>query len=224
MTAGAPIFDWHFAWNILPALLRALGVTLEAVVAGMAIALALGLIWAIVRRSAPRWIARAVWLWVELIRSTPLLIQLYFLYFVMPEVGLHMSALLTGILGLGLHYSTYAAEVYRAGIEAVPRGQWEAARSLGLSPRRTWRAVILPQAVPRVIPVLGNYFIAIFKDTPLLSAIAVTELLKTAKIIGAERFRYLEPLTLVGLIFLVLSLLSARGISALEKRHVVRHA
>jgi len=224
MSAGAPLFDWRFAWATLPALRRALGVTLEAVAAGMTLALGLGLVWAVARRSAPRWIARAVGLWVELIRSTPLLIQLYFLYFVMPEAGVRMSALLTGILGLGLHYSTYTAEVYRAGIEAVPEGQWEAARALGLSGRRTWLAVILPQAIPRVIPALGNYLIAIFKDTPLLSAIAVAELLQTAKIIGAERFRYLEPLTLVGLIFLVLSLVSARGISALERRHVVRHA
>lgn len=224
MGGSTQLFDWRFAWHILPTLLDALGVTLEAVVFGMAIALVLGLVWAVAKRSGPRPLKWAVHGLVEGVRSTPLLIQLYFLYFVLPEIGITLPALVTGILGLGLHYSTYTAEVYRAGIEAVPKGQWEAARALSLSPLRIWRSIIIPQAVPRVIPALGNYLVAIFKDTPLLSAIAVAELLKTAKIIGAERFRYLEPLTMVGVIFLILSLLAARGIRALELRHVVRHA
>lgn len=221
--SDSPIFDWGFAWRILPQLLDALWVTALAVVLGMALALVIGLGWAMLRRS-PRRLAR----WpasfaVELIRSTPLLIQLYFLYFVLPEAGLALSPLTTGILGLGLHYSSYTAEVYRAGIEAVPRGQWEAALALGLSPARTWRAVILPQAIPRVLPALGNYLIAMFKDTPLLAAITVAELLKTSKVIGATEFRYLEPLTIVGVLFLVLSLIAARGVNVLEKRYVVRN-
>lgn len=218
------LFDFGFALRILPALLSALWTTVLAVAVGMAVALVLGLVWAILRRAAPRPIAAATHTFVELIRSTPLLIQLYFLYFVLPESGVTLPALLTGVLGLGLHYSTYTAEVYRAGIEAVPRGQWEAATALGFSSRDTWRRIVIPQAIPRVLPALGNYLVAIFKDTPLLSAIAVPELLKTAKIIGAERFRYLEPLTLVGVLFLVLSLIAASGIRQLERRHVVRHS
>jgi polar amino acid transport system permease protein len=113
--------------------------------------------------------------------------------------------------------------VYRAGIEAVPRGQWDASSALGFSRAHIWRAIILPQAIPRVLPVLGNYFIAMFKDTPLLAAITVAELLQNAKIIGAESFRYLEPLTLVGVIFLILSLIASRLVFLLEKRYVVRH-
>ena len=219
-----PLFDWQFAWAILPRLIDALWVTLEAVAVGTVIALLLGMVWAILRRS-PRRIVRIPAYWtVELIRGTPLLIQLYILYFVLPGAGITLSPLVTGMLGLGLHYSCYMAEVYRAGIEGVPRGQWDAALALGFSPAHTWRAVILPQAVARVLPALGNYVIAMFKDTPLLAAITVAELLKTAKLIGAAHFRYLEPLTMVGALFLVLSLAASAAIRALEKHHVIRHA
>lgn len=224
MDGSRPLFDWEFAWEILPQLLDALVVTVEAVAAGTVIALLLGLVWAILRRSsiAPVRLG-AHWL-VELIRSTPLLIQLYVLYFILPDAGITLPPLLTGVLGLGLHYSCYMAEVYRAGIEAVPRGQWDAALALGFSRTHTWRAIILPQAVARVVPALGNYVIAMFKDTPLLAAIAVSELLKTAKVIGAVHFRYLEPLTMVGVLFLILSLLASLGVRRLEKRYAVSHA
>jgi polar amino acid transport system permease protein len=159
---------------------------------------------------------------VEFIRSTPLLVQLYFLFFVLPDTGIRLSALTTGVLALGLHYSAYTAEVYRAGIEGVPREQWEAALALNMKPWHTWFAVILPQALPPVIPAMGNYLVAMFKDTPMLAAITVMELLQTAKLIGAESFRYLEPLTLVGLLFLAISLLSSRLIHALEARFASR--
>jgi polar amino acid transport system permease protein len=158
---------------------------------------------------------------IEFIRSTPLLIQIFFLYFVFPKFGIVLPALVAGILALGLHYSTYCAEVYRAGLENVPRGQWEAATALNLAPMATFRDIILPQAIPPIIPALANYLVALFKETPLLSAIAVLELMQTAKIIGSDTFRYLEPITLVGLFFLVMSLVSAAGIGALE-RHLNR--
>jgi polar amino acid transport system permease protein len=108
--------------------------------------------------------------------------------------------------------------VYRAGIEAVPRGQWEAAKALNLSPGRTWLRVILPQAIPPIVPAMGNYLVAMFKDTPLLSAITVVELLQQSKMIGSATFRYTEPLTLVGLLFLALSLVAAWGVRGLEAR------
>lgn len=218
-----PLFDWDFGWAILPELLDALWVTLEAVAVGTIIALSLGLVWAIARRSSYGVVRHLAHWTVELIRSTPLLIQLYVLYFILPEAGLTLPPLATGMLGLGLHYSSYTAEVYRAGIEAVPRGQWDAALALGFSRAHTWRAIILPQAVRRVVPALGNYVIAMFKDTPLLAAITVAELLKTAKVIGAVHFRYLEPLTLVGALFLILSLVAAGVVRLLEKRFDVRH-
>jgi len=209
-------FDFDFAARILPELLGALGVTVQATLVGMVLALVLGLLWAVLRRSARGWISRPVAFGVELIRSTPLLVQVFFLYYALPGFGLSLPPFAAGVLALGLHYSTYTSEVYRAGIDGVPRGQWEAALALNLSPLHTWRSVILPQAVPPVLPALGNYLVAMFKDTPLLAAITVLELLQTAKLIGAETFRYLEPLTLVGLIFLVLSLVSARLVRHLE--------
>lgn len=216
------IFDWDFAWSILPRLVGALRTTALATVGGMGIALALGLAWAVLRRSHVRPVAAAATGVVEFIRSTPLLVQLYFLFYMLPDWGLALSPLATGVVGLGAHYSAYAAEVYRAGIEGVPRGQWEAAVALDLSPARTWTTVILPQAVPPMVPALGNYFVAMFKDTPLLAAITVVEALQAAKLVGAETFRYLEPLTLVGLLLLALSLAASRLVRAVEKRYVPR--
>lgn len=219
------IWDSKFALEVLwKDILPGLGVTLQAVAWGMLIALALGLVWAICRRSRVRWISWPAGSVVEFVRSTPLLVQLYFLFYVLPTAGLTMSALLTGILGLGLHYSCYTAEVYRAGINAVPRGQWQAAKALNLSSWQTYRHVVLPQAIPPIIPSLGNYLIAMFKDAPILSLITVQGILNRAKIVGNETFRYVEPLTLVGLIFLVLSLCSGYVVSWLERRLKVKDA
>ncbi|MFQ5509051.1 MAG: ectoine/hydroxyectoine ABC transporter permease subunit EhuD [Leptospirillia bacterium] len=212
-------FDWTYALAILPDLFKALVVTVEATLGGMALALTLGLLWAVLRRSPLRPVRVPVAALVSFIRTTPLLVQIYFLFFVLPETGLVLPPFATGVVALGLHYSTYTAEVYRAGIEAVSRGQWEAARALNLPPGHTWRAVILPQALPPVIPALGNYLVAMFKDSPMLAAITVTELLQSAKLIGAETFRYLEPLTLVGVLFLAISLLASRLVRHLEHRY-----
>ena len=219
LTVNEKIFDWAFAWSLLPKLLDALIITVSATILGMALAMALGLFWAVLRKSKQpvlHWTATTI---VEFFRSTPLLVQVYFLFYVLPDAGLRLTPFQTGILALGIHYSAYLAEVYRAGIESVPKGQWEAARALNLSRSHTFKAIILPQALPPIIPALGNYLIAMFKDTPMLSAITVMELLQTAKIIGAETFRYTEPLTLVGILFLILSLISAKMIRFTEQRY-----
>jgi polar amino acid transport system permease protein len=153
------------------------------------------------------------------VRATPLLVQLFFLYFGLPVFGISLSALLTGIIGIGLNYSAYTAEVYRAGIEGVPRGQWEAARALNFSHGQTWVRIILPQAVRKVIPALGNYLIAMFKDTPLLASISVLEMLEQAQIVGSENFRYLEPMTEVGLLFILVSYPASLLVRRLEVRY-----
>ncbi len=209
-------WDWAYTWRILPTLLQGLVVTLEATFLGFAFALVAGMVWAVIRRGAPGPL-RTIVVWaVEFIRSTPLLVQLFFIYYVLPQWGLVLSPLVAGVLGLGLHYSAYAAEIYRSGIDAVPRGQWDAATALGLTRRTTFWRIVLPQAIPPVLPALGNRLIAIFKDSSLLAVITVTELLQQAKLLGAESFRYLEPLTLVGVIFLILSLISSRFVRFLE--------
>jgi polar amino acid transport system permease protein len=212
------IFDWHYAWEILPRLAGGLLVTIQATVIGMAVALTLGLVLALARRSRHRLLAWPTGVLVEFVRSTPLLVQIYFLFYILPDAGLRLSPLATGVLALGLHYAAYCSEVYRAGLESVPRGQWEAAAALNLSRWRTMKDIVIPQAIPPVVPALGNYLVAMFKDTPLLSAITVLEVLQVAKLIGSESFRYVEPLTLVGVLFLALSLLSAGAIRWVEGR------
>ncbi|MBA2438150.1 MAG: ectoine/hydroxyectoine ABC transporter permease subunit EhuD [Acidimicrobiia bacterium] len=214
------IWDWAFAVEILPVLARAAVVTIEATLLGFVIAAGLGLVLAAVRIAIPS-TAWTISVLVELIRSTPLLIQIFFIYFVFPKFGVVIDAFAAGVLAIGIHYAAYCSEVYRAGFDNVARGQWEASIALNLSPWVTFRDVIIPQAIPPIVPALGNYLVALFKETPLLSAIAVMELMQAAKIIGSQTFRYTEPITLVGIFFLVMSLFSAALIRMLE-RHLNR--
>lgn len=210
------MIDYEYALRCLPELGRGLLITILATVAGMTFALLYGLVWTALGMSRFAWIRGVGRGGVELIRSTPLLVQLYLWFYVMPKLGVRLPPLVTGILGLGLHYSAYLAEVYRAGIGAVATGQWEAAQVLGMSKARTFVSVILPQAIPPMVPAIGNYLVAMFKDTPVLSAITVVELMQRAKLIGADEFRYLEPFTLVGIMFLLLSVIATTGIQRLE--------
>lgn len=210
------MWDWAFTLEILPTLAKAAVISIEATLLGFVLAATLGLVLALLRIAFP-WTAWPVSVLVELIRSTPLLIQIFFLYFVFPSFGLTLDAFTAGVLALGIHYAAYCSEVYRAGFDNIPRGQWEASIALNLSPWTTFRDIIIPQAIPPIVPALGNYLAALFKETPLLSAIAVLELMQTAKIIGSETFRYTEPITLVGLFFLAMSLVSAAFIRSAER-------
>lgn len=211
------IWDWSFAFEILPVLAQAAVVTIQATLLGFLIAASLGLLIAGARIAFPA-TALPLSVLVELVRSTPLLIQIFFIYFVFPKWGIVIEAFTAGVIAIGIHYAAYCSEVYRAGFENVPRGQWEASTALNLSTWTTFRDIVIPQAIPPVVPALGNYLVALFKETPLLSAIAVLELMQTAKIIGSQTFRYTEPITLVGIFFLVMSLVSAALIRILERR------
>ena len=213
-------FDLAYALTLLPALLRASMVTLAATLGGMALALVFGLASVILRMSRVRVVSVIANGVTQVIRTTPLLVQLYLLFYVLPAYGVAMSAFATGVLGLGIHYGSYLSEVYRAGIESVPRNQWEAAVALGFSRRRTWTNVILPQAFRRIIPPLGNYLVSMFKATPYLATITVLELLGTALNLADHSFRYFEPIALVGIIFLALSYPSAQLVRRLEKRFI----
>lgn len=212
-------WDWQFAREITPILLQGLKVTIIATILGAAVAAVLGLVFALLRRSSNRVVARTAGFLVQFIRGTPLLVQLYFIFYVLPDIGIRLPALAAGVIGMGLHYATYAAEVYRGGIEAVARGQWEAARATNLTMRQTWTHVILPQALPPMIPALANYLLAMFKETPLLSAITVLEMMNQAKSVANSTYRYVEPMTLVGVFFLVISLVSVAGLRWLERRY-----
>jgi polar amino acid transport system permease protein len=213
-------WDWSAIADFMPRFWDGVLITLQVLVLGSLISFTLGLVWAIAFRAPTRFIRWPVNLVTEFIRTTPLLVQLFFLYFVLPEWGVQFSALTTGTIAIGLHYSTYTAQVYRAGIEAVPPGQWEAATALSLPAHRTWIAVILPQAVRRITPALGNYVIAMLKDTPLLAAIGVLEMLQQSRLESASTFQYTEPLTLIGVAFVLIAYPASLLVRSLERRLV----
>jgi polar amino acid transport system permease protein len=202
-------WNWEFTFEILPRLLRATLNTLIAAGAGYLIALILGLAIALAQRTPWPWLTRTVREAVEFIRSTPLVLQIFFVFYVGPQFGLRLSPWTSGMIAIGLHYAAYLSEVYRAGIDGVARGQWEACRALNLSTRDTYLRIVIPQAIPPSVAGMGNYLVGILKDTPMLSVIGVAELMHAANAIGSENYRYLEPYTLVGLIFLAISLPAA---------------
>jgi len=194
-------WSWERAFDSIPFLLEGFKITLLATVLGFILAATLGLVIAVLRHAGPKFVTIPLRMASEFIRLTPLVVQLLFAYYLLPQ----FSALQIGIAVLGIHYSTYMAEVYRAGIDAVPPGQWEAARALSLPTTRTWRGVVLPQAIRNTVPALGNYAISMFKDTPFLFAITVVEMVTAAQQYGARTFQYLEPITMAGVIFLLAS-------------------
>ena len=203
---------WDFTWEILPRLLAATGNTLIAAGLGYAIAVVLGLLFALAQRTPYRLLTVSVRESVEFIRSTPLVLQIFFVFYVGPQFGIRLSPWTAGMIAIGLHYAAYLSEVYRGGLESVPKGQWEAAKSLNLSTSRTYFRVILPQALPPSLAGMGNYLVGIL----MLSVIGVAELMHTANAIGSETYRFLEPFTLVGLIFLLISLPTAALIRLFE--------
>ncbi|HHY90658.1 MAG TPA: ectoine/hydroxyectoine ABC transporter permease subunit EhuD [Clostridiales bacterium] len=210
------MWDWKFAFSIFPEILKTLRITISATVLGFFVALVLGLLLTILRRSRYKPFSLFAAGLITFVRNTPILVQLYFIFYVLPRHGIVLTPLTAGVIGLGVHYSTYLSEVYRSGIEAIPQGQWEAAKALNFKRFHVWSKIIIPQAIPPVIPVLGNYFITMFKETPVLSAITLVEILQTAKIIGSHSFRYLEGFTIVGILFLFLSYPSSLLVRRLE--------
>ncbi|NGO77035.1 ectoine/hydroxyectoine ABC transporter permease subunit EhuD [Streptomyces sp. YC504] len=212
-------WDWSNVDAFMPRFWDGVLVTLQALAGGALIAFVLGLVWAVALRAPQAWIRWPVAVFTEFIRNTPLLVQLFFLFYVVPSWGPSMSPLVTGIVGLGLHYSTYTSEVYRAGIEGVPVGQWEAATALSLPKTRTWTAVILPQAVRRVVPALGNYVIVMLKESPQLAAIGALEMLGEARGFSNETFTF-EAISVVGIAFIVIAYPASVLLRVLERRLV----
>ncbi|PVE05472.1 ectoine/hydroxyectoine ABC transporter permease subunit EhuD [Streptomyces scopuliridis] len=213
-------WDWSAVADFMPRFWDGLLLTLQVLVLGSLLSFTLGLVWAIGFRAPTRFVRWPVNVITEFIRNTPLLVQLFFFFFVLPEWGVQFSGLTTGTIAIGLHYSTYTAQVYRAGIDAVPPGQWEAATALSLPAGRTWMAVILPQAIRRIVPALGNYVISMLKDTPLLAGISVLEMLQQSRLESAATFQYTEPLTVVGIAFILIAYPASLLMRALERRLV----
>lgn len=207
-------WDWGAMGDALPLLLKGFETTLLATVLGILLAAVLGLVVAVLGRAPTRLVTVPVRTVTEFVRSTPMLVQLVGAYAIFHTV----KPLVIGIAVLGIHYASYLSEVYRAGIDAVPKGQWEACRALSMSARRTWQAVVLPQAVRNVLPALGNYGISMFKETPFLAVITVSEMVSQAREYGATHFVYAETFTLAGLIFLAASYPTSLLMRKLEKR------
>jgi len=211
--------DLIYIIDILPPLLKAMLVTLRIAISGYLLAFILGLLIAMIRVSGNVFLSRLLLMFTEFIRLTPILVQLFFFYYVLPEVGIKLPAEPTGIIVLGLHYSTFTAEVFRSGILAIPKGQWEVSNTLCLPFYIKWFKIILPQSIRPMIPALGNYLIQLFKEVPLLSTITVYELLNTANLIAGETFRYFEVLSIVAILFFLISYPSAIFFRNLESKN-----
>ncbi|MFQ6395235.1 ectoine/hydroxyectoine ABC transporter permease subunit EhuD [Nocardia sp. KC 131] len=216
---------WDRFFDAFPFIWDGLIVTIQYTLLGALVAYVLGLVFAIIRRLRIPVVDQILWAFIEFVRSTPLLVQIFVLYWVVrPELlgGLSVDTqrLIVGVTALGVHYACYTSEVFRAGIDAVPAAQWEAATALNLPRTRTWTDVILPQAVPRVLPALGNYTIAMFKEVPLLSSIVILDMVYQVKTEYAADTGGAGPEAwfAAGLVFLALSYPCSILVRKLERR------
>ena len=223
VVSGSYTFDWSVVWDNAGILLRALLITFKISIFAEILSLGLGLAIAIIRiqkQPVLRWLAIG---FIDIFRAVPLLVLLIWLYYgVTILTGLNFTALQAGVLGLGLLYGANLAEVFRAGLEAVPVGQREAALTLGLSRRQAMQSVVLPQATRIVIPPLGNYWIGILKDSTLVSILGIQEIMRTAQNTVLENFRPFEIYTTVAVIYVILVLIFSRIIALLERRLPLR--
>jgi len=214
-------WSWTTFFEVIPLIFKGLWITLGLTIACYLFAVVFGFFWVFMNKF-PNKVVRWTFRWIaEFIRSTPPLVQLFFIYFawpVVPVVGVSLNPFQAAIFGLGIHFSTYLSEVYRSGIESVDKGQWEASTALNLSTSQKWFKIILPQAIPPTIPMLGNYLIIMFKEVPLASTIGVVAMLHIAKDYGAQYYRFVEPLTVVAIFFLLLSYPSALLVNKLEAK------
>lgn len=206
-------------------LVQGAGMTVLLSLASMPIAIALGLLMALGRLYGPRPLQWALVGWIELLRGTPLMLQLFAIFYVVPSLGVHIPAMAAAILGLAINYSAYEAEIYRAGLLAIPKGQMEAALALGMSHRTALRRVVVPQAVRLVVPPVTNDFIALFKDTSVCSVVTVVELTKQYSISSnSNPGAALELALVTALLYLVMSVPLAHFARRLERQRPLVHA
>jgi His/Glu/Gln/Arg/opine family amino acid ABC transporter permease subunit len=197
--------------------LRGLMITVFLTVAVMFLATIAAILVALARLSTNRLLRWPFNSFVEFIRATPLILQLIYIYYVLPSAGIRLDPITAAITGLTLHYAAYMSEVFRGGILSIPKGQTEAALSLGLSRWLTFRKVVLPQAVRVVLPTLGNYLISLFKDTAICSVVTVQELMFTGQIIAARNFQYFTVYTVTAILYFVVCYPSGLMVRGLEE-------
>ncbi len=202
----------------MPKLIKGVPVVAQLALGAMILALVLGLLIALARLSSSRILRGIAVVYVEVLRGTPLLVQLVYIYFVLPVVGVQLDPIAAGIIGLGLNYAAYLSEVYRTSILAIDSGQTEAALSLGYTPTKALWRIVIPQSFKVALGPIGNYFIAMVKDTALTSVIAVSEILKTANTLNSQTFQTVEIYTAAAVLYLALSLPLSRLVIVLEKK------
>jgi His/Glu/Gln/Arg/opine family amino acid ABC transporter permease subunit len=212
------LFDTQVAVENLGPLLAGLLLTIELTFVVIVLSLSFALLVALGGMSSWRLLRWVIKAYIEVMRGTPLLLQLIYIYYVLPEIGIRLDAFTAGALGLTLNYSAYISEVYRGGILAVPKGQHDAAAALGMTRALAMRRIVLPQAVRIVIPTLGNYFISLFKDTALCSVVSIQEVVFTAQIVAARNFQYFTLYTIVAAMYFLVSFPAARLVGWLERR------
>lgn len=219
MLLGAYQFDWSVVPEYLPTLLRAVLVTLQVSALAMAVGVVAGFVVALGRMSRflpVRWISIA---YIDLLRGVPILVILLWVYYGITIVsGISLSALQAAIIGLGASYAAFLAEIFRSGVQAVPPGQREAGRTLGLNNRQIMGKIVLPQAFRIIIPPFGNTLISMIKDSSLVSILAVEELLRETQVIAATTFRPFELFAAAGLIYYLMAVITARLVNVLERR------
>jgi His/Glu/Gln/Arg/opine family amino acid ABC transporter permease subunit len=212
------LFNFDVVAQYGPALLRGLSVTVFLTIVVILAALVLAIPVALIRMSPNALIRGIGSFYVEVIRGTPLLLQLVYIYYVLPSLGVNLDPMLAAIVGLTLNYTAYMSEVYRGGILAVPKSQWEAAATVGMTKARAFHRIVLPQALRIVTPALGNYFISLFKDTALASVVTVQELTFTGQIISARSYQYFTIYTVTGILYLAVGYPAALFVRWLEKQ------
>ena len=201
-----------------PFILLGAPITVLLSVVSIVFATGLAIVGAIARLSRNPYINGVASLYVSIVRGTPLLVQIFFIYFALPQFGIIIPSIPAGILALSFNYGAYMTEIFRAGIQAVPRGQREAAQALGMPERMVMRRIVLPQAFRIVIPAIGNDFVAMIKDSALVSTISVQELLWRAGGIGNQNFRTLEALLIAAAVYWILTIVFSGAQERLEKR------
>ncbi|QQO23890.1 amino acid ABC transporter permease [Bradyrhizobium diazoefficiens] len=209
---------WHDAAEFFPILMNGVVLTIVVTIGSLLLSTVLGLVWAMMRVSGIKVLSMLSASLINVIRGIPIIVLLFYLYFVMPDLGVTLSALQAAVLGLGIAYSAYQAENFRAGIEAIDKGQIEAAQSIGMGWWLTMRRVVLPQAVRIVLPPYGNVMIMMLKDSSQASTITVAELALQGKLIASSTFKNTSVFTLVALMYLTMSIPLILLVRHFEKR------
>ncbi|WP_046175235.1 amino acid ABC transporter permease [Domibacillus indicus] len=212
-------FRFDIVTDYMPFFLRGMGITIGVSLAGVLIGLVLGLLIALGKMSSSRWVQLPFNIYINIFRGTPMLVQLLIIHFgVVPLFMSPSNPLVSLVIGLSLNSAAYIAEIFRAGIQSIDKGQMEAARSLGMTRTQAMKLVILPQAVKRVIPPLGNEFIVLLKESSLGSVLAAPELMYWGRAAAGQYIRVWEPYITVALIYLVLTLSLTYLMNYVERR------